>query len=301
MTKKNGTNKSVKLKLPCLHTEVDSFRAALEFTARATGFRMDLIEKDFYCSLVLDYLYANFQGSLIFKGGTCLNKVHVGFYRLSEDLDFTIPTSSKSTRNNRKSAVTPLKVIVDHIKKGLPGFEIKEPLKGSNESRQYNAEVQYRSISEQLATIKIEVGLRETLISEPLNGKASTLLQDPFTAAPAVPSLEVQCLTQFEAYAEKMRAALTRRHPAIRDYFDIDHAAHLLKFNFKNALFLEMVSKKLRVPGTGPVCDKTTTQNALRTQLETELRPVLRENDFKNFSLDRAIQLIYESAALLKC
>ena len=40
------------------HLDPVGFRAALEFTTRNTGFRMDLIEKDYYCSLVLAFLYA---------------------------------------------------------------------------------------------------------------------------------------------------------------------------------------------------------------------------------------------------
>ena len=30
---------------------------------------------------------------LVFKGGTCLTKVHAELYRLSEDLDYTYPSS----------------------------------------------------------------------------------------------------------------------------------------------------------------------------------------------------------------
>ena len=30
---------------------------------------------------------------LVFKGGTCLSKVHADFYRLSEDLDLIIPVN----------------------------------------------------------------------------------------------------------------------------------------------------------------------------------------------------------------
>jgi hypothetical protein len=35
------------------HVDADGFRAAIEYTSRTTGFRMDLIEKDYFCSIAL--------------------------------------------------------------------------------------------------------------------------------------------------------------------------------------------------------------------------------------------------------
>ena len=52
---------------------------------------LGLIEKD----MVLNYLlyelnkHASFNLKYIFKGGTCLIKSYFGYYRFSEDLDFT--------------------------------------------------------------------------------------------------------------------------------------------------------------------------------------------------------------------
>jgi predicted nucleotidyltransferase component of viral defense system len=66
----------------------DLLRQAVDYTARQTGFSPRLIEKDYFCSVVLEYLAAR-DAELSFKGGTCLAKVHGGFYRLSEDLDFS--------------------------------------------------------------------------------------------------------------------------------------------------------------------------------------------------------------------
>ena len=66
------------------------FEAAIRLTAGETGFPPRLIEKDYFCSVLLEHLAARCD-TLIFKGGTCLAKVHAGFYRLSEDLDFVIP------------------------------------------------------------------------------------------------------------------------------------------------------------------------------------------------------------------
>jgi predicted nucleotidyltransferase component of viral defense system len=49
------------------------------FTTVQTGFESRLIEKDYFSSVVLQYLAAAVPG-LVFKGGTCLAKVHAGFH-----------------------------------------------------------------------------------------------------------------------------------------------------------------------------------------------------------------------------
>ncbi len=70
-----------------LHEDETLFREAVNFTAARTGFGQRLIEKDYFCTVLLAYLAEHGGGPLVFKGGTCLAKVHADFYRLSEDLD----------------------------------------------------------------------------------------------------------------------------------------------------------------------------------------------------------------------
>jgi len=53
--------------------------------------RMDLVEKDYHLHRILHYLSVEsvVAKDIVFKGGTCLTKAHLGYYRFSEDLDFT--------------------------------------------------------------------------------------------------------------------------------------------------------------------------------------------------------------------
>src|SRR3972149_5946169 len=83
------------------HEDVALFREAVNFTAAETAFPPRLIEKDYFCSVLLEYLAVT-ESSLVFKGGTCLTKVYAGFYRLSEDLDFAISTSVDASRRERR-------------------------------------------------------------------------------------------------------------------------------------------------------------------------------------------------------
>ena len=115
---------------------------AIEFTARKTGFGLRLVEKDYFCSVALEYLSATCP-ALIFKGGTCLSKIHSGFHRLSEDLDFAISTATDSKRGTRSRSAAPLKAAIEALPEMLPGFRIIEPLAGANASTQYNATAGY--------------------------------------------------------------------------------------------------------------------------------------------------------------
>src|SRR5262245_44864651 len=72
---------------PWYHEDLRRFRDALTLTEAESGFSARLIEKDYYCSLLLLDLSGPFEQGLVFKGGTCLSKVHADFFRLSEDLD----------------------------------------------------------------------------------------------------------------------------------------------------------------------------------------------------------------------
>lgn len=57
-----------------LHQEPELLRELVRFTARGTTFPERLIEKDYYCSVLLERLLGETGCRLVFKGGTCLAK-----------------------------------------------------------------------------------------------------------------------------------------------------------------------------------------------------------------------------------
>ncbi|MGE0175282.1 MAG: nucleotidyl transferase AbiEii/AbiGii toxin family protein [Oligoflexales bacterium] len=271
------------------HLDQDGFAAALNYTRQTTGFRGELIEKDYYCSIVLAFLFSE-KTPLVFKGGTCLNKVHVGFYRLSEDLDFSIPVSANATRADRRKAMEPVKRIFARIQKVVPSLLVASNLTGHNEGRQYTATLSYQStIAPAPGTIKFEVGLREPLFERALSAQARTLLLDPFKKSDLLGAVQVSCLSAREAFAEKIRAALTRKEPAIRDLFDLDYAVQHKKIELNDAELIDQTRQKIAVPGTEPVNLSASRISALRLQLATELQPVLRSSDYGQFNFDLAL------------
>ncbi|MBI5299569.1 MAG: nucleotidyl transferase AbiEii/AbiGii toxin family protein [Deltaproteobacteria bacterium] len=113
----------------CLfHEDRPLFREAVLFTARESNFGTTLVEKDYYCSLLLSHLCKDAATSLVFKGGTCLSKVYADFYRLSEDLDFVISMKSDAIRSVRSKAAKPLCHLVDSIPETFPEMRIEDPL-----------------------------------------------------------------------------------------------------------------------------------------------------------------------------
>jgi predicted nucleotidyltransferase component of viral defense system len=283
-----------------LHDEDPTlFREAVRFTAAQTGFVPRLIEKDYFCTVVLECLSAS-AAELVFRGGTCLAKIHAEFYRLSEDLDFVIPTPLDASRSHRSRLAARSKRAVGTIGREVPGVRIITALTGASDSSQYTAVLGYTSLlSTREEMLKIEIGLREPLLRAAMPGEARTLLLDPISNAPVVPVLAVACLSRAEAMAEKLRAAMSRREAAVRDFYDVDHAVRRLSFRVNDPELLALVRAKLAVPGNDPVDLSPARIAILRSQVEPQLKPVLRNRDFAEFDLDHAFRTVAGVAAAL--
>lgn len=238
--------------VPLLHKDDALFREAINFTASETGFLPRLIEKDYFCTVLLRYVASN-EDTLVFKGGTCLAKVHARFYRLSEDMDFVISTPFTATRAERSKCVGRLKGVVARIADQPFDFRLVEPLTGANDSTQYNATIGYSSLlNRQKETLKIEVGLREPLLTSTSFSTARTILLSPLSGKPAVPDIRVCAISYIEAMSEKFRAALSRREVAIRDFYDIDYVVNRSGFDPFDSKLMSLIRQKLVVPGNDP-------------------------------------------------
>jgi len=286
---------------PPLRTHHDPalFREAVNYTTAATGFPSSLIEKDYFCTVLLQHL-AGAGRALVFKGGTCLAKVHAGFYRLSEDLDFVVPTPVDAPRAERSRRAAESKAAVARIGEGASGLRVITALTGADDSAQYVGVVGYSSLlRRQEETIKIEVGLREPLLLPAIRGEARTLLLDPLSGSQLAPTLTMPCLSRQEAMAEKLRAALSRREVAIRDFYDIDYGVRELSLRVLEPELLGLVRQKLEVPGNDSIDVSPDRLATLRLQSESQLKAVLRARDFAEFDLDRAFGTVAEVAAAL--
>ena len=187
------------------------------------------------------------------------------------------------------------------MRRNVPAFRVIDTLKGANKSTQYLAVVGYDSLlGNQIETIKIEVSLREPLLASAINGAARTILRSPLNDNPMVAPVSVRCIDKIEALAEKFRAALSRREPAIRDFFDIDYAVRRRLLRPEQNDFVDRVGLKLAIPGNDSVDVSQRRLDALRRQVQAELKPVLRDRDFSEFDLNRAFEIVTRMAAAVR-
>ena len=266
------------------HKEKEKFLRAVRVTSKISEFSGALIEKDYYCSLILREIFQSKDCNLVFKGGTLLNKVHSGFYRVSEDLDFAISSIPKFPRKKRSASAQIAKKCVNESVKKLE-LSFSKPFKGRNESRMYSVEIEYNSlIFEDKGTIKIEFGIQETVL-ETEDLKAKTLLLDSITQKPVLLDFLVKGLSLKETYSEKIRAALSRVKPAIRDIFDVHYAVKNRLIDIKD--MIPMVKYKMKILNR-KVDLSERRKKELLSQLQTDLRPVLRQKDFEEFDFEQA-------------
>ncbi len=87
-----------------LHLDKDAFGVLINNVHSRTGFRTDVLEKDYYVMLILEELAKKQQEGLpaYFKGGTALYKSLKTTNRFSEDIDLSVDTRNCSRTQNDK-------------------------------------------------------------------------------------------------------------------------------------------------------------------------------------------------------
>jgi predicted nucleotidyltransferase component of viral defense system len=262
--------------------------------AQKHQFRLEIIEKDYYLTLILNSIESHLSDKIVFKGGTLLNKIHLNYHRLSEDLDFTYLSSADlDARSKRSRAITLIREKMPGLLKLLELKSNKPEGEGFNNSTQYIFNISYSSfITGKDENIKLEVSLRQTPIDKPVYNVVTHFYQDPFTGEDLIPKNKILSLSLNEAVAEKLKAAITRRDVAIRDYYDIWYISEA-DFDFKNKQFLSIFKKKLEAekykgdyPHNFGLNEKSI--ELLYRQIESELMSVIRIGE--SFGLNRVFE-----------
>lgn len=291
-----------------LHKNRDDFVRTLKQVAMQTGFLLPLVEKDYYLTLMLSRLH-ELSPDLVFKGGTCLNKVYFSYYRLSEDLDFSMRLPEYTvTRGTRKKCIQAVKENIEAFAEHLD-MRIDDTEKpGRNESRQYVYCFIYQSIVLPVESkIKVEIGLRFNPICGPEINKVQHKFLHPFTGQPLFNGGEISCLVLKEIVAEKLRAAATRETIAPRDFYDIDY---VLRNGFRVAEpeVLKLFQKKLEEDGADTDLARYRVNlgrgnkeiKDMRERIKEELFEVLTPVERKNFNLDDALERINNALSGLR-
>ena len=176
--------------------------------------------------------------------------MYLNYHRLSEDLDFAYRGNADlSTRGKRSKAITPIREKMPAFLDLLELTSDSPQGKGFNNSTQYLFDIQYQSVLlDKKENIKLEISLRQPPFLEPEQVIIKHFFQDPFTGEDLIEQGKVLALSLEESVAEKLKAAISRLTPVIRDYYDLGHFIRN-GFDFNRSGFLEMVDKKLRLDG----------------------------------------------------
>jgi len=214
------------------------------------GFVASVIEKDFHLTRILNRVNEHLSTDIVFKGGTLLNKVYLNYHRLSEDLDFAYRGDADlSTRGKRSKAITPIREKMPAFLDILGLTSDNPEGKGFNNSTQYLFDIQFQSVlTDKKENIKLEISLRQPPFLEPERVTIKHFFQNPFTGEDLIEQGKVLALSLEESVAEKLKAAISRITPVIRDYYDLGHFIRN-EFDFNRSDFLKMVDKKLRLDG----------------------------------------------------
>ena len=266
-------------------------KQAIMSTAAVTGFSPILIEKDYQCSIILKKIYENefLTRHCIFKGGTLLAKCYLPFFRMSEDLDFSVINEICHDRKDRRKLADEIRNLIPTILSEFGFYEIV-PLKGFNESRQYNAVFVYPSFFLPHEKIKFELGFRGDLLLPPERQLLQTLVRHPYQPEKSLmPVFEALVLSESEAYAEKVRAALTRTIPAIRDFYDI-FAIKKRGFDLLDKSFIDLVRMKISFDNKAGISLKELKKSELKARIPTELDGVLKIG--AKFSLEESWKIL---------
>lgn len=184
------------------------------------------VEKDFFLTRLIWGLAQVHERDLLLKGGTCLSKVDLGYHRMSEDIDVTVPgtpTRYKSTNARLiNEVVRSLDAIGHEVGIELVSFDGTRSEKGAHAIW----EVRYPSsfIPAASAVIAVEAAIRPVHL-EPRKAPLLQLL--PAALLPGYSEAHCWALEFAEVRAEKVRAAFTRVEPQIRDFFDLGLLARL--------------------------------------------------------------------------
>ncbi|NQY11768.1 MAG: nucleotidyl transferase AbiEii/AbiGii toxin family protein [Flavobacteriales bacterium] len=184
------------------------------------GVRPQQIEKDYVVSWLLWGIAQNdlLKQNLIFKGGTCIKKIHIEDYRYSEDMDFTLQDDS----------------ILDEIiyaefdnifglisRETRMKFNITEESKGIHSaSGSIKFYVNYVGpLGGNGDHVKLDITRGEQLEYEPINGKILQIysdIEDEFI---------IRSYGLEEVVIEKMAALMGRTEP--RDLYDFDYLTNI--------------------------------------------------------------------------
>jgi len=115
----------------------------------------------------------------------------------------------------------------------------------------------------------------------PVSWEIKAIYNDVILEEPIFDRHFINCIDLKESVAEKLRASLTRKVSAIRDFFDIWYVKNNSNFDFEDKEFIDLVDFKLKEVDYKYSLEEN--YGLLKKQIETDLKPVLNKKIDFNF------------------
>ncbi len=209
--------------------------------------RKDLVEKDFILHQLLSSLSEDkfFRENFLFKGGTCLIKCYLGYFRFSEDMDFTWKKQEAFKGRSQKAIRRHLSEIINAVGKLLEKAAKENGLdfRCDKKDRHYvelgggNKIVTFKmwyasGFLNRESFVKIQINFLENLHFPGVKKPAKSLLE----AGKQTDEIRLLFPDEFKQYSkrvafdiydireilcEKIRAMLTRKGTKARDFVDV--------------------------------------------------------------------------------
>jgi predicted nucleotidyltransferase component of viral defense system len=207
--------------------------------------RREIVEKDILLHQVLTDLSKDqyFAENMLFKGGTCLIKHYLGYFRFSEDMDFTWKDQSQFRGRTAAKLRSDLSDIIDKVGKVFEIIADKRKLdfRCTKDNRDYvelggsnktcTFKIWYSSdILQKRTFFKVQINFVEEICTGSKKGEFRSLLtgnEEELAALFPAEYQEYASTIPFAMYdaneilSEKVRALLTREGVKARDFLDI--------------------------------------------------------------------------------
>ncbi|MBV6647022.1 MAG: nucleotidyl transferase AbiEii/AbiGii toxin family protein [Cyclobacteriaceae bacterium] len=194
------------------------------------GVRPQQIEKDYVITWVLWGISQNtlLKENLIFKGGTCLKKIHIADYRFSEDMDFTLKNDDISDEEIYENLSEVFGLIFRETRMRIRIDETSKEIHVASES--IKCYVDYVGpLGGNGDHVKLDITRGEQLEFDPIRG----LVIQNYSDIEGDIAIQSYCLE--EVVIEKMAALMGRTEP--RDLYDFDYLTAIEEIDLKDVYY----------------------------------------------------------------
>lgn len=242
-----------------LHNDKETFSQAINLVTNKNAIRPDIVEKDYYVTMILRLLSERLP-FIVFKGGTSLSKCHKAIKRFSEDIDITIDTTiSQGQKKKVKEAIEEVSAM---LVLSIPNID------KTRSRRDYNRyEIEYNPIDELDDVAVLPAVILETsytAISFPVSELPVHNYIGDMMVEEAPDYIEKYALSPFTMKVQDISRTLADKVFAICDYYlqnkTEKHSRHLydiyklLPHVPQDDSFKKLVKEVRQVRALSPVC-----------------------------------------------